>query len=637
MCFASPSRTVPAVDPYRFSIRAVHGPSLYGEETVLVLALSGAPAFLETPASDTTRRAWRDLLRQLGPGDPGDLPAGVTRALLVAATLERLTAWARGRPPVTVRSFRFADRIDAVCAEAPRQIARSAAELAFRLVTVASGEVVPGAEDSVAPLRAGAADLRKLAETVGAGPDPDSALIRDACRAAGISWRPSLVFPGTTVAGEGAALVRFSGSCPLVASSLGTLLTREKATTKTYLGAFGLPVVPHGVAASEDAARAIAAGLRYPVVLKPTNGSGGRGLTLDVRDETELAAAFAEARANGPSVMVERYVDAGDYRAFVVGGRVPLVFRRNPPYVVGDGEASIAALIAAHNDRVAAGTQLFPSKKEVAIDADIHRTLARSGLTLDSVPAAGERIVVRTIPLRSRGGWLEAVTDRVHPATIRIFERAAALTDLPVVALDFRAEAIERPWDRQSFAILELNARPTLTDLDGERVAARIVASLFPAPAAWRLPVVLVVDDGPADPSLISRRIAVRAALDAAIAGAVVAGPEGVWMAGAQAMPAQPAIAVAQARIVEDPTARVALHWTRSADIAQYGLGLAVVDRAFLDPRSAAGPVDALVRRVARRVEPLPDAASLEKTVVGAVTELAGAGGRADGARRAAG
>src|SRR5438552_6567291 len=71
----------------------------------------------------------------------------------------------------------------------------------------------------------------------------------------------------------------------------------DKLEAKARMRAAGVPVVPGTEGAVDvDAARAAAAGLGYPVLLKAAAGGGGRGMRL-VESEVELAAAYGQAAA----------------------------------------------------------------------------------------------------------------------------------------------------------------------------------------------------------------------------------------------------------------------------------------------------------------------------------------------------
>jgi len=98
----------------------------------------------------------------------------------------------------------------------------------------------------------------------------------DACRAAGI------VFVGPP-----AEVIRAMG---------------EKTEARRRMAAAGVPVLPgsDGPVASAEEARAVAAGIGYPVMLKAAAGGGGIGMAL-VADAGRLAPAFAAAKRRAES------------------------------------------------------------------------------------------------------------------------------------------------------------------------------------------------------------------------------------------------------------------------------------------------------------------------------------------------
>ncbi|HMR80842.1 MAG TPA: biotin carboxylase N-terminal domain-containing protein, partial [Polyangiaceae bacterium] len=69
-----------------------------------------------------------------------------------------------------------------------------------------------------------------------------------------------------------------------------------KTAAREKMAAAGVPVVPGGAADSIEEAKATAARIGYPVMLKATAGGGGKGMRL-VHAESELAAALERARS----------------------------------------------------------------------------------------------------------------------------------------------------------------------------------------------------------------------------------------------------------------------------------------------------------------------------------------------------
>jgi acetyl-CoA carboxylase biotin carboxylase subunit len=104
----------------------------------------------------------------------------------------------------------------------------------------------------------------------------------------------------------------FVGPPPEVMRAMG-----EKTAARRRMAAAGLPIVPgsDGPVATLDEARAVAAEIGYPVMLKAAAGGGGIGMAR-VPDPERLAAAFAAARRRVQSafgdaaVYLERALDA---------------------------------------------------------------------------------------------------------------------------------------------------------------------------------------------------------------------------------------------------------------------------------------------------------------------------------------
>jgi acetyl-CoA carboxylase biotin carboxylase subunit len=93
-------------------------------------------------------------------------------------------------------------------------------------------------------------------------------------------------------------------------------LMGDKIEAKRTAARLGIPVVPgsEGGIGSDGEARAIAAGIGFPVLVKAAAGGGGRGMKV-ARSEAELATALATARAEAKAafgddaVYLEKYLE----------------------------------------------------------------------------------------------------------------------------------------------------------------------------------------------------------------------------------------------------------------------------------------------------------------------------------------
>ncbi|HET9934499.1 MAG TPA: biotin carboxylase N-terminal domain-containing protein [Polyangiaceae bacterium] len=78
------------------------------------------------------------------------------------------------------------------------------------------------------------------------------------------------------------------------ASAIENMGSKQRA--RSLMSAAGVPIVPGGSADTLEAAKASAAAVGYPVLIKATDGGGGKGMRR-VDNEAELVAAFERTRS----------------------------------------------------------------------------------------------------------------------------------------------------------------------------------------------------------------------------------------------------------------------------------------------------------------------------------------------------
>ena len=89
----------------------------------------------------------------------------------------------------------------------------------------------------------------------------------------------------------------------------------DKIEAKTAMASLGVPLVPgsDGVVSDLDEARAVAARIGYPVLIKAAAGGGGRGMKV-AKDASELSFALSQARTEAKAafgndtVYMEKYL-----------------------------------------------------------------------------------------------------------------------------------------------------------------------------------------------------------------------------------------------------------------------------------------------------------------------------------------
>lgn len=339
------------------------------------------------------------------------------------------------------------------------------------------------------------ARLRRLTDDVCVGPTTGPLIA--AARARGI---PAIRLDDESLVqfGHGARQRRIQTAITDRTSFIAEGISRDKQLTKTLLKQLGLPVAAGRPVHDEADAWAAALEVGLPVVVKPRDADYGQGVSVKLWTQTEIAAAYREAREQSQHVLVEQYLPGEMYRLTVVGGRVVAAARREPAQVIGDGMLTVEQLVAEANRDPRRAPDCPSSLWKITLEAESLQVLADQRLTLDTVPAAGQVVLLRYDPSISAGGATVDVTDHVNADFAAVIVDAVQFVGLDVAGVDVIAEDIRRPLAGQRAGILEINAGPAIVlhlspFADPPRpVPEAIISSLFPTPDAARVPIVAV-------------------------------------------------------------------------------------------------------------------------------------------------
>ncbi len=339
------------------------------------------------------------------------------------------------------------------------------------------------------------ARLRELANDVRLG--PSTAAIAAAALRRGIPVR-RLNSGSLVQLGHGSAQRRICTAETDATSALAEMIAQDKQLTRTLLHAVGVPV-PEGrpVADADDAWQA-AEELGLPVVVKPQYGNHGRGVATNLNTREQVVAAYAAAREEGASILVEQFMPGADHRLLVVGDQLIAAALREPAHVVGDGRSTIAQLVAEVNRDPRRSDGHATVLSFIHLDTVGLAVLAEQGYTPDSVPPSGQRVLIRRNGNLSTGGTAEDVTDRVHSEVAARAVEAARAVGLDIAGVDVVAVDISRPLEEQRGGIVEVNAGPGLrmhlepSAGQPRPVGEAIVASLFSEGQTGRIPLIAV-------------------------------------------------------------------------------------------------------------------------------------------------
>src|SRR4030088_1293309 len=326
---------------------------------------------------------------------------------------------------------------------------------------------------------------------------PSTASLVRAAETRGIPWL-RLNDQSLVQLGHGKFQQRIQATVTSRTPHISVELASDKEETNKILGLLGLPVPKQELVQSETQAVRAARRLGFPVVTKPYNGNHGRGISIRLTSDEEVAHGYTVAREHSRSVIVESFLEGDDHRLLVGNGELVAATRRTPGHVVGDGEHSVAQLTEIVNSDPRRGVGHEKVLTRLELDAQAHKMLTRAGLTAESVPENGRVVYLRSTAHLSTGGTATDVTDVIHPDNREMAERAVRAIGLDVGGVDFLSKNITESYRKIGGGICEVNAAPGFrmhvapSEGTARNVAAPVIDMRFPPGAASRVPIAAI-------------------------------------------------------------------------------------------------------------------------------------------------
>lgn len=298
--------------------------------------------------------------------------------------------------------------------------------------------------------------------------------------------------------GYGVNQKRIRATIASTTSNIAVDIACDKEETKMLLEAAEIPVPRGTVVRTEAGLEEAIDKFGYPLVIKPIDGNHGKGNTTNIVNREQAQKAFEAAKAYSRSVIVERFITGYDFRCLVINNKFICAALRTPASVVGDGIHNIQWLIDETNKDPRRGFGHEKVLTQITVDQFTQKMLDDAGITLEHIPAAGERVLLKPTANLSTGGTSTDVTDEVHPANVFMFERIARIIGLDICGIDVMASDLRTPVAENGGAILEVNAAPGfrmhIDPSEGlpRNVAEPVVDMLFPRGSAGRIPIIAI-------------------------------------------------------------------------------------------------------------------------------------------------
>ncbi len=356
---------------------------------------------------------------------------------------------------------------------------------------------------------------------------------------------------------------------------LAVELASDKEETNKILGDLGLPVPSQRLVYGERDAVRFANRIGFPVVLKPLDGNHGRGVSVNLNNDEEVATAFAKAREHGRGVVVESFIVGLDHRLVVIGGQLVAAAKRMPGHVVGDGVHDIEWLVDKVNQDPRRGVGHEKVLTRLEFDSQAERLLGDLGYSGETVPEAGEVVFLRKTANLSTGGTAEDVTDVIHPDNRQMAERAIKAIGLDVGGVDFLTSDITESYRSTGGAICEINAAPGFrmhvspSEGSPRDVAGPVIDMLFPEGEPSRIPIAAIT--GTNGKTTTSRMLAHILKLSGKTVG--LTSTDGVYIDGRLSVSGDMTGPASAKMVLRDPEVDAAVLETARGGLLRAGMG----------------------------------------------------------------
>jgi cyanophycin synthetase len=235
----------------------------------------------------------------------------------------------------------------------------------------------------------------------------------------------------------------------------------DKPLVHTMLRSGGLPTPNHVEFSLNDLNKAYRFMVQYRLcVVKPSNDTGsGDGVTTGIETRRQLLKAAVRAAGYSPRLLIEEHIKGDTIRLLYLDGQLLDAVKRGPPTVLGDGKSRISQLVRSLNQRrLDAGYEV--AQVILKHDLDMERTLARQDLSWRSVPADGQRIVLKGVINDNMADENVPVADQISASIIAAGCLAAELIGVRLVGIDIITRDIRQGLEKAGGKILEVNPMP---------------------------------------------------------------------------------------------------------------------------------------------------------------------------------
>jgi D-alanine-D-alanine ligase-like ATP-grasp enzyme len=232
--------------------------------------------------------------------------------------------------------------------------------------------------------------------------------------------------------------VIFENNAPDIFPAL-TKLSSNLQIARNTLASAKLPLPVGRFFADEEKALEYFLSRKTPQSVKPQNYNTFGRQTDGIESADAFRAAWKKSYLAGRLVLVEDTVLGHALRVFIVDGKAEAAFVLLPAHIVGDGQKTVAELIA-DKDAERANNPLLKSYKIKASSP-----IGRAGYSPTDVPELGEHVFLSRSAALEAGAEVISLRDKLHPSLIALAESTAkAIPNATFLSISITAKDLQK-------------------------------------------------------------------------------------------------------------------------------------------------------------------------------------------------
>ena len=267
-------------------------------------------------------------------------------------------------------------------------------------------------------------------------------------------------------------------------------ILENKELTKEFLKRNNINIATGKVFKKDDFDKVVAycEKIKFPVVVKPIDGSHGEGVYININGEKRLKIVLKNILWKSPYILVEKMFFGTEYRIFAVRNKFIAAINRVPANVTGDGINTIKNLIDIKNNDPNRGNDYGKALMKIKLDKDVLEVLKSQRIKLNNVIKKNKVVFLRNNSNLSTGGDSIDVTDQVHPELKKIAVKAVrSIPGLTYAGIDIMVNKnISEKLTKKNYIIVEMNSSPMISmhhfpyEGKSRNIAEEIINLLFP-------------------------------------------------------------------------------------------------------------------------------------------------------------